>query len=563
MEGGARTVQRDATVLQCVVDVLGVPAHRPTSLGGIKSDTELVASARRREIAAIVEKHRVSLMSEDVIAKMARLEQKNGHWYGALRLLNRALLEDSLTEGNTKGEPRLATGTIAKTSPMITTGIEIYAAARQWELALKLMQSLPGSLWRETELNFVVRGLAKSRDSDSWAHALKVLNEAVEVHKVPMSKPSTVNHLLGMLGRANQQEEAAKVLERFVRMDSSKAPSASSNYFGEESGPLAPTCTEQIGEQKENTSNDQGNTTKVEANAHTITQLCVAFRHQWQQALTFAGAIIARNKHNPRIVDGVALAKLSLVCSEASLWREALKVVELSEETHTPMDPASYAAISKLVAEQAGGSDSSTSYVAACIRRHHSPEVFSKVLNTVMQTVTMPPPSSNESLPEPAEDERLLQLLDMHYQTLMANHGHVESASLQRLLEAHCKNGDWVSGLRFLNQLQARNAATTAGHDAVQYSMLEPKAPLRPPKWELAVEVYDSLTGCRTMLSDESVDEEQSSAEEPQQRKLTVAISEVAFRSCLRLCFSQGATDAAQKLLRTTMKRGIGGIAKR
>ena len=717
---GAPSLLRDATALQCVLELLNVPpndgvAARPVATG-VKPAEALVADARAREMGAIVAKHRAFMLSQATVARLTRLEHRSGRWVGALRLMQHTVLGseggggsatavgvggrlgspsplerllvrarkmcsggaadrrriaqasvDDLEGGGLEKEADTNAATSSSASPraavpssvprlspaMISTGIEVFAAANRWEVALDLIERLPGSLWREADVGGVIRSLARSRAPGAWEHALKVYEDAARRHGVRLSSPAHVNNLLGMLGRARKTEEAASIVERFVRLDVPSASTSSASAASDSSsssvasiGCLSDVASEPLqpplplssfglaadgggGDatvlqaQQHPSESAPPQQQRVEANAYTISQICVAFRHQWGRALSYASAIIARNAANPSIVDGVALAKLTLAASEGQSWAHGLGILRLSEQTQTPLDAASYAAIAKLIDAagregRLGGPEEAreqSAYLAACVRRHHSPEVFAKVLNTLIQTsplgreevaaakafvtaaagnASMHPIGSNgiaavsttavpvasrsaeegeASATTPtattapataAEKGNGADVLSMHYATLMAHGCHVETASLHRLLEAHCRNGDWAEGLRFMAELRGRGAATAAGHDAVQYAMLAPRAGLSQPHWRVAVGLYDAITapGEASDVMAADVSNGGPLAELPPAglagAAAAVPLSEVAFRSCIRLCFQQGAAEAAQRLLRDTMKRGIG-----
>lgn len=130
----------------------------------------------------------------------------------------------------------------------------------------------------------------------------------------------------------------------------------------------------------------------------------------------------------------------------------------------------------------------------------------------------------------------------------------LESKSYERLTMLYAQEGDWERALGCLNTLlhhpkrKLHYVPTPAVHDAVQYaleqsaacsarsSQLPSQAPSSPPlaaPWQVSVALFKEMC------------------------EREVPTSPIAFRSVVRSCFAQGASEEAQKLFQLLMRRGV------
>lgn len=131
-----------------------------------------------------------------------------------------------------------------------------------------------------------------------------------------------------------------------------------------------------------------------------------------------------------------------------------------------------------------------------------------------------------------------LEEAEWYRKTLFSIRGGIENESLAHLVPLYAKRGKWEAALHSLQELiyhprrQARFLPTAALHDSVQYALEQ--APSPGPSWEVSMKLFKDMI-----------------------ENAQVPLSEVAFQSVVKKCFSQGASVSAQKLFEYMIRHGV------
>lgn len=136
------------------------------------------------------------------------------------------------------------------------------------------------------------------------------------------------------------------------------------------------------------------------------------------------------------------------------------------------------------------------------------------------------------------QQSKTLEEAERYKKSLFSLRAGIENESLAHLIPLHAQRGKWEAALHGLQELvhhprrQARFLPTAALHDSVQYALEQAPAP--GPSWEVSVKLFKDMI-----------------------EKAQVPLSEVAFQSVVKKCFSQGASGPAQKLFEYLIRHGV------
>ena len=212
-----------------------------------------------------------------------------------------------------------------------------------------------------------------------------------------------------------------------------------------------------------------------------------------------------------------------------------MRVIELSERSNVPLEGTAYADLVKALVK-ASKNVHARYIVEDVVPARCNPKVHAKVLNAMIQNSTT------------------LDAMKPYLSTCIEKKYYLESETHLSMCQAYAHEGMWESSLRSMTALHQRGTVSSPAHDAVQFAILQVcsnskqqdasssstssiiqpmSAP--PPSWRLAVSIFAQMTQVEG-----------------------ATISEVAFRSCVRTCFAQGATEAAQNILKQTIRFGVG-----
>ncbi|EKF33335.1 hypothetical protein MOQ_002801 [Trypanosoma cruzi marinkellei] len=396
----------------------------------------------------------------------------------------------------------------AVASPMTTAAaVELFSHAGRWEMAVRCLGQLPPTLWTEIEVSAAVRSLYRAVEGPRrngmkvgdvpnaglWRIALHILT-LVRDNKVRLSAPSAVNDALGLLGTDGQQWVMACRLVKTMLLNSEKE-----GLTGESSGTVRP-------------------------NVVSIYHMCRAVRQHWHVALQHASLMIREGdiciSDDREVTD-----RLLKACVVGNRWVEALLTVQKSLESNPSKEGRDcihtdvFLRFLKMLHERQKGFIAAQLFQQPQLSRHFSKDTTGKAYNVMLRYCN-------------TVSEARVWLQTMGTKNIL-----VENESYEHLMILYAREGVWQQALSLFNALltdpqrQRLYIPCAKAHDAVQYALERVSPP--GPSWEVSVTLF-------TRMCD-----------------LNVPISEVAFQSVVKKCFSQGKADKAQSLFRFVVRHGV------
>ncbi|PWU99325.1 hypothetical protein C4B63_9g492 [Trypanosoma cruzi] len=396
----------------------------------------------------------------------------------------------------------------AVATPMTkAAAVELLSNAGRWEMAVRCLGQLPPTLWTEIEVSAAVRSLYRAVEgrrrngmkvgdtpnTGLWRIALHILT-LVRGNKVKLSAPSAVNDALGLLGADGQQWVMACRLVKTMLLNLEKE-----GRTGESSGTVRP-------------------------NMVSIYQMFRALRQHWHLALQHASLMIREGdiciSDDREVTD-----RLLKACVVGYRWVEALRTVQKSLESNPSEEGRDFIhtdvflRVLGMLHEHQKGFLATQLFQQPQLSRHFSKDTTGKAYNVMLRYCN-------------TVSEARVWLQTMGTKNIL-----VENESYEHLMILYSREGVWQQALSLFNALltdpqrQRLYIPCAKAHDAVQYALERVLPP--GPSWEVSMTLFTRMC------------------------ELNVPISEVAFQSVVKKCFSQGKADEAQSLFRFVVRHGV------
>lgn len=389
--------------------------------------------------------------------------------------------------------------------------------------------------------------LLLSASPSGWREALELLE-----HTLSLSSPAPA----AALQSERNEEERMRELDGDEGGSTRVRPgfSSSPNYFDRDAEDASSRLVEDNGS---NSSSDvvclekrgkrYGILRGMRPNAVTVFHTCQVFQSQWAIALA-CGLEMIRRYDVPIAEDLPCLESLLEHCVEGQRWTEALEIMERSNMYHQQKRREGGAATLH------GTRDHHSASSAQQQRR------LRKRLQIPLATLLCQNEGAYMRHPDVFSPAAMSKYFNHHtlsraYNTLLqhstqasdATHWRnelqrlrcsVENESLVHLVTLHSKEGAWRAALSSLEEIlqdparQRFFVPTAALHDTVQYALEQ--APPPGASWEVSVRLFTDFTSTRQ-----------------------VPLSDVAFQSVVKKCFSQGAHTQAQHLFEYLIRHGV------
>nr|CCC96053.1 unnamed protein product [Trypanosoma congolense IL3000] len=447
------------------------------------------------------------MLSDKVAVSSARRWAGEGRWQDAMRLL----------------------ASVQVSHMSLATALEVLSRTRCWDIALRHLGEIPTSKWTEVEIGAVLRTIYKAsryrathvmEDEGSrssyrgapspawWGLALSLLALTC-LNGVRMSTPSPINDSLALLtGSGDQWQIACRIVNCFMISN-----------------------TREMDGTRKNTTNDENlfasSYGAVPPNVVTVYHLCRVLQKRWYMALRYASLMIQRG--SVRITDDrETTQRLLHLCVRGNRWFEATWTVQqclsrtgldIVPKGHDSISADTFLHFLEMLNKCQKGSLASQLLCQRQLSKHFSTDVSAKAFNVMLRNTT-----------STAESNSWLQVMK-------AKDVVVENESYEHLLLLFAREGEWVQALtslhRLLNDPMRRRLYVPPAkvHDAVQYAL--ERTPPPGASWEVSVRLFSQMC------------------------ELHVPISEVAFQSAVKKCFSQGMVEQAQAIFTYMIRYGV------
>lgn len=450
------------------------------------------------------------MLSDSVAVSCGRKLSREGRWEEAIRMLS----------------------DVTVSPKVLGAAMELFSSAGRWEMVLRCFGEISPVAWTEVEVAAALRSIyrasqgrltqgtteerkQKRRAEDSilgssapswWSLAIRVLGLAhtADVH---ITTPSPINDALAVLTMCRENwQMACRVVECF--MVGGRNPEGGSKDKGDGFGSVSPNKV-------------------VSPNMVSVYHMCRILRQQWYLALHYASLMVQQGDLL-LADDREATQKLLQACIRGNRWVEALRTLQQYLVYSKPEDlvvPQDHIAVDifldlfRMLNKCQKGSLASRLLYQKQLSKHFGADATGRAFNVMLRSTN----TAGESL--------------SWTRVMKAKGIKVENESYEHLLLQSSREGEWRQALWFLDKLlddpvrRYFYLPSAKVHDAVQYAL--ERAPPPGASWEVSVRLFSRMCD------------------------LHVPISEVAFQSAVKKCFSHGMAERAQAIFTYMIHYGV------